>query len=448
MKMKYIKAAITTVLGVAALSAEASGVVSDGWCEALKPTAESATYTSQSTLSPVIGDWSGNLNLGSASLAIVFHIEQKERGGYKASMDSPDQGAKDIEAKINVIGEDSVVIKIPMIGFKYNGKVTGDLMAGNISQLGQRLRLDLKRGSLKPLSRPQTPKEITYLTEEVMFQTTSTSEAMLSGTLSYPDGYDPASRKKPVAVVMVTGSGLQDRDETVFEHRPFAVIADRLARAGVASLRYDDRGFGKSTGDASTATTQTNAEDAEGAIKYLRESGKFSKIGVLGHSEGGSIAFIEGAKGNADFIITLGAPAFKGDSIVTAQVNRALSDAGQTDRISVADYRARFSSQTSVNPWLAWFLDYDPSRDISNTKVPVMALGGALDVQVPASSNIPRIRQLLPKNKKNLVKSYPGLNHLMQPAVTGQITEYRTIETTISEEVLADIIQWITKTAK
>lgn len=242
---------------------------------------------------------------------------------------------------------------------------------------------------------------------------------------------------------MVTGSGLQDRDETVFDHKPFAVIADRLAHNGIASLRYDDRGVGKSTGDNSSATTLTNASDAEGAISYLKGTGKFSKIGVLGHSEGGSIAFIEGAKRMADFIIAIGAPAFKGDSIVTAQVNRALADNGSSERISVTDYREKLKPQIDSNPWLAFFIDYDPTDDISSTKVPVMALGGELDVQVPAKTNLQRIETLLPKNKKNIVKSYPGLNHLMQPAKTGQITEYREIETTISDEVLVDMVDWI-----
>ena len=313
----------------------------------------------------------------------------------------------------------------------------GDEIVGTFTQ-GMAFPLTLKRGEEK-LKRPQNPMEpFPYKTEEVTF-TNATDKATLVGTLSYPIAYKKG--KTPV-VLMVTGSGQENRDEEIFGHKPFLVIADYLARHGVASLRYDDRGFGKSTGgDVKHATTADFARDAASGIEFLRTLKCFSKVGVLGHSEGGSIAFMLGAKGKVDFVISMAGIGVRGDTALTAQANRLLELSGQPMRLSTLQYRV--NAYMKKSPWLNFFMDYDPSGDISKTLCPVMAINGERDVQVISSLNLIGIKGHLTENPKNFVKEYPALNHLFQHCTTGNVSEYRMIEETISPEVLEDIVRFI-----
>jgi hypothetical protein len=239
---------------------------------------------------------------------------------------------------------------------------------------------------------------------------------------------------------MVTGSGQQNRDEELFLHRPFAVLADYLARHGIASLRYDDRGFGQSTGgEVANATTQDFADDAQAGIEWLRRSGRFSKVGLLGHSEGGAIAFILGGKNLLDFIVSLAGPALKGDTLLLLQQKAVLGP--------LADFTTLESLRLNIllrgNPWLHFYIDYDPKDDIAHTTCPVFALNGSKDVQVVPGPNLEALQCTLPPNKSHLFKEYPDLNHLFQHCTTGSPKEYGTIEETISEEVLRDIANWI-----
>ena len=181
--------------------------------------------------------------------------------------------------------------------------------------------------------------------------------------------------------------------------------------------------------------------DALAGIEFLRQQNKFSKVGVLGHSEGGLIAFMFGAKKQTDFIVSLAGPGVKGDTLLTAQNNRIMSLSGLPATMTVE--KCRQQQDVQEMPWLRWFIDYDPTNNIRSTRCPVFALNGDLDCQVIASQNLTAIRQLLPKSKKNLVKEYPGLNHLFQHCTTGIPTEYGEIEETISPEVLQDIASWI-----
>ena len=303
---------------------------------------------------------------------------------------------------------------------------------------GATFPLTLKRGE-ETLKRPQNPVEpFPYKTEEVTF-TNATDKATLVGTLSYPTDYKKG--KTPV-VLMVTGSGQENRDEEVFGHKPFLVIADYLARHGVASLRYDDRGFGKSIGgDVKHATTADFARDAASGIEFLRTLKCFSKVGVLGHSEGGSIAFMLGAKGKVDFVISMAGIGVRGDTALTAQANRLLELSGQPMRLSTLQYHV--NAYMKKSPWLNFFMDYDPSGDITKTLCPVMAINGERDVQVISSLNLIGIKGHLTENPKNFVKEYPALNHLFQHCTTGNVSEYRMIEETISPEVLEDIVRFI-----
>ena len=276
-------------------------------------------------------------------------------------------------------------------------------------------------------------------TEEVMFPN-ATDFATLAGTLTWPVGYD--QKQKPIVLLLVSGSGQQNRDEEIFDHKPFLVIADYLARQGIATLRYDDRDTGKSVGgEVKNATSEDFMRDAAAGLDFLRSRQAFSQVGILGHSEGGLIAFMLGAQKKVDFIVSLAGPGVKGDTLLAAQGNRILSLSGQSADMTVEKYR----QEEAVHqlPWLQWFIDYDPSTDIRQTCCPVFALNGDRDCQVISSLNLEAIRRLLPTTKKNLVKEYPELNHLFQHCTTGLPTEYGQIEETISPEVLHDISKWI-----
>lgn len=238
------------------------------------------------------GAWKGLLEVGPAKLNIVFHIHDNNT----VTMDSPDQGAMDIPTEVVCMKGDSISVTLPRLGAQYAGKLVGEKINGTFSQMGHSFPLILKRGEIK-MNRPQTPQPpFEYTTQEVVFHNkgidaktglpTEGGEAWLGGTLTYPKGFKTGM---PV-VLMVTGSGQQNRDEELMGHKPFLVIADYLARHGIATLRYDDRGVGKSTGNMAMITLQSNMLDAEAGIDYLKSTKKFGKIGVLGHSEGASLA--------------------------------------------------------------------------------------------------------------------------------------------------------------
>ena len=386
---------------------------------------------------PIEGDWMGKLNLGPQSLTIVLHVNCNAQGEVECILDSPDQGAKGIAVETDYCSSDSISVSLASLALSFQGKLKGDEIVGTFTQ-GLSFSLILKRGEEK-LNRPQNPvAPYPYKTEEVAFKNVADG-ATLVGILSYPVGYKKG--KTPV-VLMVTGSGQENRDEEIFDHKPFLVIADYLARHGVATLRYDDRGFGKSTGgDVGHATTLDFMRDAASGVDFLRTSKQFGKVGILGHSEGGSIAFMLGAKGKVDFVISMAGIGVKGDTALTAQANKIFELTGQSMRFSTHQYRMNAIIKRS--PWLNFFIDYDPSADISKTLCPVMAINGSRDVQVISSLNLAGIKAHLRPNPKNIIKEYPSLNHLFQHCKTGNVLEYRMIEETISPEVLEDIVRFI-----
>ena len=386
---------------------------------------------------PIEGDWMGKLNLGPQSLTIVLHVNCDAQGKAECTLDSPDQGAKGIAVETDYCSSDSISVSLASLALSFQGKLKGDEIVGTFTQ-GQSFPLVLKRGEEK-LNRPQNPvAPYPYKTEEVAFKNVADG-ATLVGTLSYPIGYKKG--QTPV-VLMVTGSGQENRDEEVFDHKPFLVIADYLARHGVATLRYDDRGFGKSTGgDVGHATTLDFMRDAASGVDFLRTSKQFGKVGILGHSEGGSIAFMLGAKGKVDFVISMAGVGVKGDTALTAQANKILELTGQSMRYSTHQYRMNAIIKRS--PWLNFFIDYDPSADISKTLCPVLAINGSRDIQVISSLNLAGIKAHLKPNPKNIIKEYPSLNHLFQHCKTGNVSEYRMIEETISPEVLEDIVRFV-----
>ena len=397
--------------------------------------------TGQAQVNPttaLLGSWSGKLKVGIMSLTLVLHLEQAD--GYVAvTLDSPDQGAKGIAAYKEFLSDDSLAVKVESIGMTYRARLKDGQLDGTFAQNGTTIPLVLTRG-VPEVKRPQTPQEpFPYENEEVTFYNEADS-ATLAGTLTWPMGYD--RKTKPAVVLLVTGSGQQNRDEEVFGHKPFLVIADFLARQGIATLRYDDRATGKSVGgEVKNATTADFMRDAAAGLAYLRSRKAFGNVGILGHSEGGSIAFMLGARKKADFIVSLAGPGVKGDSLLVAQSNLIMMLSGALPTMSVEKYREQEAVKQS--PWIQWFIDYDPSADIRQTCCPVFALNGDHDCQVIASQNLTAIRRLLLPSKKNLVKEYPALNHLFQHCTSGLPTEYGQIEETISPEVLQDIAQWI-----
>lgn len=374
------------------------------------------------------GTWSGEIeDLG---LALVLHLEDS------CTMDSPDQGAYGLPATLTLSGEDAIKVKFQGIPGNVKGKLDGDSLICTFSQLGLKKRLALGRGPIVR-NRPQTPQPpFPYRTEDVDFEHDGVK---LTGTLSSPELSRP---EETTAVVLVSGSGQQNRDEELMAHRPFAVLADALARGGVASLRYDDRGCGGSGGVFEEATTLDFADDARAALRILRARG-FNKVGVIGHSEGGTIAFMLAAdeEGTPDFIVSLAGMADRGDSTIFRQLERMAELQGVPKKL--AGFVARASMRKTLKQksvWADYFLALDPAPYVSGVKCPCLALNGDKDCQVIPEFNLSKIETLCPAADCRL---YPGLNHLFQHCTTGLGDEYSRIEETMSPEVLSDILAWI-----
>lgn len=386
------------------------------------------------------GTWKGVLSVGPQKLTLILHVSETERS---ANLDVMEQGAKGLPLAVNVMENDSLNVAMTQIGLHYAGRLRNGVIEGTFSQNGFTTQLIFNKGEVV-LKRPQEPKPpFPYRVEEVKFDHKE-ANVTLAGTMTFPEGYKEG-QKVPV-VLMVTGSGPQNRDEELMGHKPFLVLADRLARHGIASLRYDDRGTGLSTGDFSSATTAALATDALAGIKYLRGLKKFSCVGILGHSEGGSIAYMLGAGGNADFIVSLAGPACKVDTLMMLQLNKLSRLQGAKEDVAhnVAETRQLLLSQDS-GPWMKAFLNMDFSQFLKSVKCPVMALGGSNDLNVPAEFNMKVLKSKLPSNSKDFIKIYPGLNHLFQHSSTGNPLDYVNIEETMSEEVMNDVCTWINK---
>lgn len=386
------------------------------------------------------GTWKGVLSVGPQKLTLILHVSETERS---AKLDVMEQGAKGLPLAVNVMENDSLNVAMTQIGLHYAGRLRNGVIEGTFSQNGFTTQLIFNKGEVV-LKRPQEPKPpFPYRVEEVKFDHKK-ANVTLAGTLTFPEGYKEG-QKVPV-VLMVTGSGPQNRDEELMGHKPFLVLADRLARHGIASLRYDDRGTGLSTGDFSSVTTAALATDALAGIKYLRGLKKFSCVGILGHSEGGSIAYMLGASGNADFIVSLAGPACKVDTLMMLQLNKLSRLQGAKGDVAhnVAETRQLLLSQDG-GPWMKAFLNMDFSQFLKSVKCPVMALGGSNDLNVPAEFNMKVLKSKLPSNSKDFIKIYPGLNHLFQHSSTGNPLDYVNIEETMSEEVMNDVCTWINK---
>jgi pimeloyl-ACP methyl ester carboxylesterase len=441
----------------------------------------------------IIGIWQGALKVPGGELKIVFKIFKAENGSLQATMDSPDQGAFDIPTSKVSFENDSLRIEASSIGGLYQGKVKLDFSTidGQWQQSGMTFPLDLEKVEQAPkLNRPQEPqKPYPYIEEEVSYQNQSAG-ITLAGTLTLPD-----SVGKFPAVILITGSGAQDRDETIFGHRPFLVLADYLTRQGIAVLRVDDRGVGGSTGDVSNSTSEDFATDVLAGINYLKTRSQINpeQIGLIGHSEGGIVAPMVAAQSNdVAFIVLMAGTGLTGEEILYLQADLIGRASGASDssieknrasqqqifsvlknekddsvmvsklqkiiketltQISAEEKKAIGEADKYIDaqikqitsPWFRFFQTFDPKKALIDVKCPVLAINGELDLQVPPQENLAAIEAALKAggNSQVTTKILPNLNHLFQTSETGSPAEYVKIEETFSPVALKVIGDWI-----
>ncbi|PRD51264.1 alpha/beta hydrolase family protein [Sphingobacterium gobiense] len=426
-----------------------------------------------------VGSWQGELKVQGVALPLVFHLENTS--AWKGTMESPAQGDAKLPISAIHIQQDSISIAVAAIGLTYKGKMlTNEHIEGVVSQKSMTfpMRLSKTGQTLAKRRRPQLPEPpYNYDTLDVAFSS-EYDNVKLAGTVT-----TPREGEKLPAVVLVSGSGPQDRDETIMGHKPFKVIADYLTRQGIVVLRYDERGIGASTGNYPKSTIGDFSRDVIAAIGFLQKQERVdpTRVGIIGHSEGALIAELIAGESSADvgFIGLLGAPAIPIDSLMVLQAYEIgkvmgmsaeeLRDAKEVNRRNFAAvksdlgdehaYRQILENMSSPLPNLSnnqkneikmmvlpayrYFMRIDPVPFIKRIDVPVFAAFGTKDVQVPFAPNLESLTDHLPRNEKNFLKAYDGLNHLFQKAETGAVSEYIDIEETFNEQVLSDLAQWI-----
>ncbi len=452
------------------------------------------------------GIWEGKLDVG-ISLRIVFHFDKQADGSYKGTMDSPDQNVKGIPISNILISADSITVEVKSIGGSYKGIIIKDsTISGSWNQgVGSyaltthhvKVASVVNEGSLA--KRPQTPKPpFTYAVEEVGYDNADKS-VHFGGSFTYPK-----TSGSFVTAILITGSGQQDRDETILNHKPFAVIADYLTKKGFAVLRVDDRGVGKTTGNVKEATSADFARDVEAGLTYLktRKEVDAKKLGLIGHSEGGLIASIVASKNkDINFVIMLAGPGVKGADLLADQNEAVLKASGVAadaalayktlykqitkdmftlnDSIAVFDKAwhdellwqekqpasilavLNMSLKDSINikkhistviaffmnPWMKYFFNSNPAPLIEKFQCKTLALDGSKDVQVIATSNLAGIHKALEKSKSPAyeTRELPGLNHLFQHCTKCTISEYGELEETFAPEALEIMGNWLRK---
>jgi pimeloyl-ACP methyl ester carboxylesterase len=428
------------------------------------------------------GRWEGLLGTAERGLHIVFRVRQGAYGAV-ALLDSPDQLVMGMPLKGLARDGAAVRFEQALIRGSYAGTLSADgqTLTGAWTQNGitQPLNFTRQAAETAALRRPQTPTPpFPYRAVEVAFD--SAPGVRLAGTLTLPPGQGPFP-----AAVLITGSGAQDRDETLLGHKPFAVLADHLTRKGIAVLRYDDRGFAKSTGNFAQATSPDFATDAEAAVGFLRSRPEIdpARIGLIGHSEGGMIAPIAAVKDpKVAYVVLLAGPGVPSLDLMAAQRHAVFVARGANPAVAAkqeavmakldravlqapspeaARAEARkvlgealaaqgaspdaAAAQTELmgSKWYRYFIAYDPRPTLAKVRQPILALNGSKDVQVVASQNLPAIREATKGNKDVTVLELPGLNHLFQTAQTGAPGEYLRNEETFSPKALEIVSSWI-----
>ena len=440
----------------------------------------------------VEGNWLATLEAGGAKLRIILKIE-KSASGYAAKFDSLDQGAMDLPIDSIVLEGNKLTFSAAPFGITYEGtrNETGDEIAGTFKQGAGAFPLVFKRITEAPkFNRPQEPKKPYPYDEEEVSYRNEKDNIKIAGTLTLPRG----DGKYP-AVLLITGSGSQDRNETIAGHRPFLVLADHLTRNGIAVLRVDDRGIGGTDIGSLSATSENFAEDVLAGVNFLKQRKEINPkmIGLIGHSEGGMIAPMVAARSNdVSFIVLLAGLGQRGEDVIYTQtelIHKAQGTHVDTSRHTIAlvkkinsivktetdekrieqrineeivaydrtlgDLQKKLFEPAAANlkafmpmyktPWYRYFITFDPQPVLKNVRVPVLALNGELDLQVAWKENLNLIEAGLKAggNKDVTVKAFPKLNHLFQTSETGLLTEYGQIEETISPEVFKTVSDWI-----
>ena len=438
----------------------------------------------------IIGSWGGELDIQGTKLPIIFNIKSNETG-FTTTMDSPAQGAKDIPVAKTTFEKNELFLDASNMKIQFKGALVNDKIEGTFSQGGMGIPLVLSRkkeGETK-LNRPQTPKApFDYEIEEVTFVNPIDLNT-LAGTLT-----TPKNKKTFPIVVLITGSGQQNRDEEIFGHKSFWVIADDFAKKGIAVLRLDDRGIGGSNkGNNTTPTSQNFATDINAAVNFLALKG-YKNIGLAGHSEGGMIAPMVASQNNkVKFVVSMAGPGIPIEELLQLQ-SRAVA---KLDGASDADLKMNEELNRKLyaviknpksndlkseiktilseelkklpkeqlppeseiekmleseakqisNPWFVYFLKFNPDDYWSKLKIPVLAINGSLDSQVTSKENLAGIKSSLEKakNKSFEIIEFPNLNHPFQEAKTGAVSEYAQLEQTISPTVLDKMSSWILK---
>lgn len=432
----------------------------------------------------ITGEWNGVLKVQGTQLRLVFNVT-KTGNIVSSTMDSPDQGAKGIPTTTTSFENAILKITIANARIAYEGTLGKDnIIVGTFKQGGQSFPMNLSKEIIEKekLVRPQEPiKPYSYYSEDITFENKKAG-IRLAGTLTLPqkNGIFPV-------VILISGSGPQNRDEELLGHKPFLVLSDFLTKNGIAVLRFDDRGTGKSTGEFNGATTFDFAKDVEYAIEYLQKRKEINKdkIGLIGHSEGGIIApIIASENEDIDFIVLMAGSALRGDKLLLLQKYKIETQMG-INRQVVANNQQIFAGAYEIilnqsienelvsdtlsnyftskygqalpekqktalinqlsSPWMLNFIRLDPVVYLSKVNCPVLAINGSKDIQVPSKENLEIIEDNFRKTKNTSVKvkELKDLNHLFQECETGSISEYGKIEQTIAPIALKEILNWI-----
>lgn len=443
----------------------------------------------------LVGDWEGSLDTGAGQLPVVFHVTRGDDGALAASMDSPTQGAFGIPVTAVSFEGNAVSLEIAAVAGGYTGTLSDDGMSmeGTWSQGTASLPLNLTKSEGGAASaapdRPQEPElPLPYASIDLSIPNRS-ADVTLAGTLTLPEGPGPFP-----GVVLVSGSGPQNRDEALMGHRPFYVLSDHLTRQGIAVLRYDDRGVDASTGDFATATSEDFTSDALAAVAFLQghQSVADDAVGIVGHSEGGMVGPMAAARSDeVAFVVMLAGPGITGAEILVLQAQLIARAMGTPEGMIELNTRtqsrmieavlaepdpATAASQLRTildeaiatlpegvreaagqnieteivqinSPWFRYFLAYDPRPTLEQVTVPVLALNGEKDLQVPWQENLEAIEAALDRggNADVTARMLPDLNHLFQTSETGAPSEYAQITETMSPTALAAVSDWILK---
>lgn len=438
----------------------------------------------------IAGSWQGTLDAMGFELRVVFNVARDDGGNYRATLDSPDQGAMGIPVASLVQDGNQITADVKRLASTFTGTLAEDAktISGVWKQAGREFELVFKRLDKQPnYARPQDPKKpYPYRAEEVRYQNDAAG-VEFAGTLTLPKADGPVP-----AVLLITGSGPQDRDESIVGHRPFLVLADYLTRRGIAVLRVDDRGVGGSTGKNDEATTDDFAGDALAGVAYLKTRPEIDprKIGLLGHSEGGLVAPLAASRSrDVAFVVLLAGTGVTGEEILhrqgeliarvlgaddeaiakslaarkrmieivkqqsdpqqaEARIIKELTELSESVDASEAEQvQLEAQAKMLLTPWLRFFLTYDPKLALRKVRCPVLAINGEKDLQVDPEQNLPPIEAALREggNSDFTVREFPGLNHLFQHCETGSPLEYSKIEETMSPEVLELVADWISK---